>query len=155
MPFGQLTGRMRWCLPVLTVGAAGGETTGAGWPSPDDGSAPFLERLELQIGPASPEVCPEATHADPKVQPVGRMSTQVGFVGRERELQVLDQQLAAAAMGRPQVVFVEGEAGAGKSALLTRFLDSHSDSRRSLPLVETRRKRFWPMGLSIKWEQAL
>jgi hypothetical protein len=56
------------------------------------------------------------------------VSTPVGFVGRERELHLLDEQLMAAASGHPQMVLVEGEPGAGKSTLLARFLNSHSDS---------------------------
>ena len=38
------------------------------------------------------------------------MADQVGFVGRQGELRILDERLAAAETGRPQVVFVEGEA---------------------------------------------
>jgi len=52
------------------------------------------------------------------------VSTPAGFVGRQRELLVLGERLAAAGMGRPQVVYVEGEAGGGKSTLLARFLGS-------------------------------
>jgi DNA-binding CsgD family transcriptional regulator len=51
-----------------------------------------------------------------------------GFVGRQAELRILDERLAAAATGRPQVVYVEGEAGAGKSSLLSRFLGSLSNA---------------------------
>ena len=43
------------------------------------------------------------------------------FVGREGELSVLEAAAAAARRGEPQVVLVEGEAGAGKSSLLARF----------------------------------
>src|ERR1700677_1202563 len=56
------------------------------------------------------------------------MSTTVGFVGRQRELRLLDERLAAAATGHPQVVYVEGEAGGGKSTLLSVFLGSLSDA---------------------------
>ena len=52
------------------------------------------------------------------------MGTSVGFVGRQAELRVLEERLAAAQLGRPQVVFVEAEAGAGKSTLLSQFLGS-------------------------------
>jgi ATP/maltotriose-dependent transcriptional regulator MalT len=52
------------------------------------------------------------------------LTTQVGFVGRQSELYVLDERLAAARTGDPQVVCVEGEAGAGKSTLLSRFVAS-------------------------------
>ena len=43
------------------------------------------------------------------------------FVGRAGELAVLEAAAAAARRGQPQVVLVEGEAGAGKSSLLARF----------------------------------
>ena len=52
------------------------------------------------------------------------MSGPVGFVGRQRELRVLEESLAAAEAGRPQVVSIEADAGAGKSTLLARFLVS-------------------------------
>ncbi|MGB8197177.1 MAG: ATP-binding protein, partial [Acidimicrobiales bacterium] len=50
-----------------------------------------------------------------------------GFVGRQRELSFLDERLSDAAMGHPQVVFVEAEAGSGKSTLLSWFLALHPD----------------------------
>jgi DNA-binding CsgD family transcriptional regulator len=50
--------------------------------------------------------------------------TPSGFVGRQSELAVLAERLAAAGTGHPQVVYVEGEAGGGKSTLLSRFLGS-------------------------------
>ena len=43
------------------------------------------------------------------------------FVGRAGELAVLEAAAAAARGGQPQVVLVEGGAGAGKSSLLARF----------------------------------
>jgi hypothetical protein len=52
--------------------------------------------------------------------------TRAGFVGRQSELSVLDERLAAARTGHPQVVYLEGEAGAGKSTVLARFLGSLS-----------------------------
>ena len=56
------------------------------------------------------------------------MSTPAGFVGRQSELRILGERLAAAKMGQPQVVYVEGEAGGGKSTLLSRFLGSLPDA---------------------------
>ncbi len=44
------------------------------------------------------------------------------FVGREAELAALDGYLDKALQGQAQVVFVSGEAGSGKSALLQAFL---------------------------------
>jgi len=52
------------------------------------------------------------------------MATPAGFVGRQSELRILGERLAAAETGHPQVVYVEGEAGGGKSSLLARFLGS-------------------------------
>jgi DNA-binding CsgD family transcriptional regulator len=51
-----------------------------------------------------------------------------GFVGREDELAILGERFSEGARGRPQVVYLEGEAGAGKSSLITRFLGSLSDA---------------------------
>jgi len=56
------------------------------------------------------------------------MSAPVGFVGRQSELRILGERFAAAGLGHPQVVYLEGEAGAGKSALLSRFLGSLSSA---------------------------
>jgi predicted ATPase len=56
------------------------------------------------------------------------MNTPAGFVGRQSELRILSDRLAAAGMGHPQVVYVEGEAGGGKSTLLSRFLGSLPDA---------------------------
>jgi DNA-binding CsgD family transcriptional regulator len=50
------------------------------------------------------------------------------FVGRQRELNVLTEQLRVARTGRPQVVFVEAEPGAGKSRLLSQFVASLTDA---------------------------
>jgi DNA-binding CsgD family transcriptional regulator len=56
------------------------------------------------------------------------MSTPAGFVGRQSELRIMGERLAAAEMGQPQVIYVEGEAGGGKSTLLSRFLGSLADA---------------------------
>jgi DNA-binding CsgD family transcriptional regulator/tetratricopeptide (TPR) repeat protein len=49
------------------------------------------------------------------------------FVGRARELGRLNDLQADAAAGRPRVVLVEGEAGRGKSSLITEFLARHPE----------------------------
>ncbi|MFQ5859751.1 MAG: ATP-binding protein [Anaerolineae bacterium] len=53
------------------------------------------------------------------------------FVARERELGQLQQFLDTALAGHGQVCFVTGEAGAGKTALVTEFArraqDAHAD----------------------------
>jgi DNA-binding CsgD family transcriptional regulator len=56
------------------------------------------------------------------------MSGPVDFVGRQRELSVLNQQLNVARAGRPQIVFVEAEPGAGKSTLLSHFVGTLTDA---------------------------
>ena len=50
--------------------------------------------------------------------------TATGFVGRQDELGILTERFAAAEMGYPQVVHLEGEAGSGKSTLVSQFLGS-------------------------------
>ncbi len=49
------------------------------------------------------------------------------FVGRESELSVLVQALDEAREARPQIVWVEGEPGIGKTAFLRRFLATVAD----------------------------
>src|SRR6266536_50003 len=50
------------------------------------------------------------------------------FVGRATELHRLDLFLAKAASGQAQVVFIAGEAGAGKSALVNEFVRRAEDA---------------------------
>ncbi len=56
------------------------------------------------------------------VWPLGAESDAVGIVGRAAELATLDAALARALRGERQVVFVTGEAGAGKTALVEHFV---------------------------------
>jgi len=55
----------------------------------------------------------------PPAQPV--------FVGRARELDRLSGLLAEAAAGRPRIAVIEGDAGLGKSSLISEFLGRHRD----------------------------
>lgn len=66
---------------------------------------------------------PTATGAEPPVPAVGERPTAPDelFVGREAELAVLGVAAAGAVAGGPRVVLLTGEAGAGKTSLLTRF----------------------------------
>jgi DNA-binding CsgD family transcriptional regulator len=50
------------------------------------------------------------------------------FVGRQAELRIIDERLAATRLGHPQVVYLEGEPGAGKSRLLSHYLRSVQDA---------------------------
>jgi predicted ATPase len=56
------------------------------------------------------------------------MSTPAAFVGRHSELRILGDRLADAERGHPQVVYLEGEAGGGKTTLLSVFLGSLSNA---------------------------
>ena len=51
------------------------------------------------------------------------------FVGRGRELAILNDEMRQARRGEPRVVLVEGDAGIGKSSLLARFMSEHRDAR--------------------------
>lgn len=76
-------------------------------------------RAEPGLPKPSPSVLPAPT------QPVfleGPEKTAPVFVGREAELAALDGYLQKALQGQAQVVFVSGEAGSGKSALLQEFM---------------------------------
>ena len=57
-----------------------------------------------------------------------RMSGPVGFVGRQRELGLLEETLARARAGDPQVVSIEADPGSGKSTLLAQFVASITDT---------------------------
>ncbi|MEU8113896.1 BTAD domain-containing putative transcriptional regulator [Micromonospora sp. NPDC048947] len=52
-----------------------------------------------------------------------RLVSEEVFVGREAELRALRQAAAEAVAGGPRVALLSGEAGAGKTSLLTRFRD--------------------------------
>jgi predicted ATPase len=56
------------------------------------------------------------------------VASPVGFVGRQRELSILDEKLSAARAGQPQIVYIEADAGAGKSTLLSHFVGSVKDA---------------------------
>jgi len=65
------------------------------------------------------------------LRPYGRADRVAGldgFVGRQRELGILGDRLAAVRAGDPQIVYVEAPAGSGKSTLLSHFLASVSDA---------------------------
>jgi DNA-binding winged helix-turn-helix (wHTH) protein len=64
----------------------------------------------VSVERAGADASPRAIAVDPR------------FVGRERELALLGEALAGARAGRRQTVFVTGEAGIGKTALVDAFL---------------------------------
>jgi DNA-binding winged helix-turn-helix (wHTH) protein len=63
---------------------------------------------------ASPPAVPPATSHPTSISP---------FVGRQAELAGLQASLVQAQRGQPQLVFVTGDAGVGKTALVQQFLD--------------------------------
>ena len=50
------------------------------------------------------------------------------FVGRAGELAILDAEMQTAKAGQPRFVLVEGEAGIGKSSLLSHFAAAHPEA---------------------------
>jgi WD40 repeat protein/DNA-binding SARP family transcriptional activator/predicted ATPase len=69
----------------------------------------------LQALPTAPVALPDALASNPPPKPAL-------FVGREDELAHLEHFLARARAGQGQVVFISGEAGSGKTALLQAFV---------------------------------
>jgi DNA-binding winged helix-turn-helix (wHTH) protein/tetratricopeptide (TPR) repeat protein len=67
----------------------------------------------------------------PAAQAIGPVPERPEFVGREEELSLLGSLLAKACAGRRQVVFVTGEAGIGKTCLVSAFVASPSTSSRA------------------------
>lgn len=63
---------------------------------------------------------PSVARLAPRLEP----TTPKDFVGRERELATLSQAYLRAKQGSPSTVFVQGQSGMGKSALVRNFLDS-------------------------------
>jgi transcriptional regulator with XRE-family HTH domain/tetratricopeptide (TPR) repeat protein len=65
------------------------------------------------------------------VQTADQEEEQAPFVARERQLQLLHEQLEKAMRGQGRMVFISGEAGRGKSSLLFEFsrlaMDAHPD----------------------------
>ena len=57
----------------------------------------------------------------------GEVTRKRVFVGREAELAVLSGAMEAARGGTPQIVWIEGEPGIGKTAFMRRFLSTVED----------------------------
>lgn len=62
----------------------------------------------------------------PVPAPAAPPARPAGFVGRDAELARLQRALAAAREGKRQIVFVAGEAGAGKTTLVETFLEGET-----------------------------
>ncbi len=52
----------------------------------------------------------------------------VGFVGRQAELDILSGAMSAARAAQPQIVWIEGEPGIGKTAFMRRFLTTTEEA---------------------------
>lgn len=74
------------------------------------------------IGPVAPPLAPVA-RAVPALHEPGGATPSSKLVGRDAELARLRARLARALDGQRQLVFVAGEAGIGKTALVEAFLD--------------------------------
>src|ERR1700727_1203596 len=74
--------------------------------------------------PLAPVESPDATPPGPCRRPTGQvvgevvLSQEQSLVGRDEELAAIRSRVRLAAAGQPGVVWIEGEAGAGKTALL-------------------------------------
>ena len=117
------------------------------------GAAPVFEPL----APGAPreliQLCMDLLQRDPRQRPPGLQvlerigtssvdistprprSTDVPFVGRERELTALQNAFRDSRNGHPVVVFVSGSSGAGKTALVQKFLQDVAHDPRVLVLT--------------------
>ena len=77
----------------------------------------FVAVVAMQGSPPAAALAPDA---QANAVPDGRL------VRRDAELAVLDQALADARLGKRRVVFVTGEAGIGKTALVEAFIERHA-----------------------------
>jgi len=84
----------------------------------------FIETIPRRgfrfLAKATPESAPEST--SDAIQPIVS-SPSSELVDRDRDLGTLHRHLRSALGGKRQVVFIAGEAGIGKTALLNTFLD--------------------------------
>ena len=79
----------------------------------------------VAVESSTPDVADtSAAEALPNARLDGRLEWQL--VRRDAELAVLDQALAEARLGKRRVVFITGEAGIGKTALVEAFLERHA-----------------------------
>lgn len=110
------------CVEVLTreLGVEPSEKTRAVYEQIREGE---VESLLHKTAPSAPTL-PAFLEEPEKPAPV--------FVGREAELAVLDRYLEKALQGRAQVIFVSGEAGSGKTALLHTFMRRSIATRSNL-----------------------
>jgi DNA-binding SARP family transcriptional activator/predicted ATPase len=103
---------------------------------PQDATAELYRAIQAGRPPAPPEkaVPPEAREDPHELPPFLMREVPVErpvFVARDQELAYLNRQLQATLAGQGKVVFITGEAGSGKTALLHEFarqaLETHHD----------------------------
>ncbi len=96
-------------------------------PSRSVRSAAILLQREPAARPSGTEVFKALQQiwprAEPAVRPTARVPSVSEFVGREAQLRTLHDAFDASRLGRAQAVFVHGDSGMGKTALVHRFLE--------------------------------
>lgn len=100
-----------------------------------------LERLAMQLLRREPNERPDqlALREALRLSPAPRASSipaprEQSFVGRRRELELLDAALSRSRRGQPQCVFIEARSGLGKTALLNEFAERARERRGALVL---------------------
>jgi predicted ATPase len=93
------------------------------------GQAPLLPGDETARDSLAP---PKHRHEPPAFLENEIASERSLFVARERELARLDRHLQASLAGAGKVVFVTGEAGAGKTAIIQEFTQRAQDNHKDL-----------------------
>ena len=103
---------------------------------PHEATTELHQAIQAGRAPALPSEATQPETPAAPVQPPAFLTRDVPverpvFVARERELASLDRHLQAALAGQGRVVFVTGEAGSGKTALLQEFgrraQEAHAD----------------------------
>ena len=93
----------------------------AWWRTSHPGTMTVVEQRPLTPAPAVRPLPAQPRPPSSADQPSAQAATEPVFVAREQELAQLQAFLERALAGQGQVCFVTGEAGAGKTALVTAF----------------------------------
>jgi eukaryotic-like serine/threonine-protein kinase len=134
-----LTGRLPFVGPALQVLV---------WKQQEDPAPPAT------LVPGTPEdlntLCVDLLRREPVARPSGRdvlrrlrpatgapppPAPAVPLVGRQRHLQALDEAYQAVRQGRAVTVHIHGRSGAGKTALVQRFLDRLAEGKPAVVLA--------------------
>ncbi len=102
----------------------------------DDARRPrFIETLNRRgyrfiaaVSPATPTRADTASTALPSSPLLSRATAATTFLGRERELGLMDEVWARAAGGSRQLILLAGEPGIGKTRLATEFASVRAES---------------------------